>query len=228
MVCGTSKAKPVWTPILGHIVPAVCTTVPATMWRAMAGRSPDKAIFLQDTAMDMNRYEIIVASLNVQGAFPPATHLLVTEVLEAMGLPFLPFMTGYIQRWLCAIITAPGLTRWTGTSGGLPQVNADCPFLYLRVTLPRAFELAQEYQAYAPYPLRSLLVNFADDNLLTTATRHRSAANAGLPTTTDQASAILQLTTTYLDTKNPLPHRRKLVKLADAGNPPSTSGKGNP
>ena len=42
----------------------------------------------------MNPYEMIVAYLDVQGAFPHAPHRLRTEVWDAMGLPFLPFMTG--------------------------------------------------------------------------------------------------------------------------------------
>ena len=46
--------------------------------------------------------------------------------------------------------------------------------------------------------------------------------------TTEQASTILQLTTTYLDAHQLLVHPRKLVGLADVGTPPPTSGKANP
>ena len=74
-----------WTLILGRIAPAVFAHVPASMWGAMAGTSPHGAIFLQDTAVDMNPYEMIVASLDVQGAFPHAPHRLLTEVWDAMG-----------------------------------------------------------------------------------------------------------------------------------------------
>ena len=215
IVCATTEVKLVWTLILGRIAPAVFAHVPASMWGAMAGRSPHEAIFLQDTALDMNPYEMIIASLGVQGAFPHAPHRLLTEVWDAMGLPFLSFMTGYIQTRLYAVITAAGLTPWTGTDSGVPQGGAEGPFLYLLVTLPLAFELARVYPGYAPYPLRSPLINFSDDNLLTTATRHRDPENAGLPTTTEQASAILQLTTTYLDAHQLLVHPRKSVGLAD-------------
>ena len=41
----------------------------------------------------MNPYEMIVASVDVQGAFPHARHRLLTEVWDTMGLPFLFFMT---------------------------------------------------------------------------------------------------------------------------------------
>ena len=110
----------------------------------------------------------------------------------------------------------------------MTQGGAETPFLYLLVTLPLAFELARVYPGYAPYPLRSPLINFADDNLLTTATRHRDPENAGLPTTTEQASAILQLTTTYLDAHQLLVHPRKSVGLADAKTPTPHIRKGEP
>ena len=217
-----------WTLILGRIAPAVFAHLPASMWGVMAGRSPHEAIFLQDTALHMNPYEMIIASLDVQGAFPHAPHRLLTEVSDAMGLPFLSFMTGYIQTQLYAVITAAGLSPWTGTDSGVPQGGVEGPFLYLLVTLPLAFELARVYPGYAPYPLRSPLINFADDNLLTTATRHRNPENAGLPTTTEQASAILQLTTTYLDAHQLLVNPRKLVGLADARTPTPHIRKGEP
>ena len=91
-----TEVKLVWTLILGRIAPAVFAHVPASMWGAMAGSSPHEGIFLQDTALDMKPYEMIVASLDVRGAFAHAPHRLLTEVWDAMGLPFLSFMTGYI------------------------------------------------------------------------------------------------------------------------------------
>ena len=228
IVCTTTEVKLVWTLILGRIALTVFAHVPASMWGAMAGRSPHEAIFLQDTALDMNPYEMIVASLDVQGAFPHAPHWLLMEVWDAMGLPFSFFMTGYIQTRLYAVITAAGLTPWTGTDSRVPQGGTEGPFLYLLVTLPLAFELARVYPGYAPYRLRSPLINFADDNLLTTATRHRNPENAGLPTTTDQASAILQLTTTYLDAHQFLVHPRNSVGLADIRTPTPHIRKGEP
>ena len=228
IVCATTEVKLVWTLILGRIAPAVFAHVPASMWGAMAGRYPHEAIFLQDTALDMNPYEMIVASLDVQGAFPQAPHRLFTEVWDAMGLPFLSFISGYIETRLYAVITAAGLTPWTGTDSGVPQGGAEGPFLYLLLTLPLASELARVYPGNTPYPLRSRLINFADDNLLTTATRHRDPENAGLPTTTEQASAILQLTTTYLEAHQLLVHARKSVGLADARTTAPHIRKGEP
>ena len=65
IVCANTEDKLVWTFILGRIAPAVFTHVPASMWGAMAGRSPHEAIFLQDNPLDMNLYEMILASLDV-------------------------------------------------------------------------------------------------------------------------------------------------------------------
>ena len=145
-----------------------------------------------------------------------------------MGLPFLSFMTRYIQTRLYAVITAAGVTPWTSTDSGVLQGGAEGPFRYLLVTLPLAFELARVYPGYAPYPLWSPLINFADDILLTTATRHRNAENARLPTTTEQSSAILQLTTTYLDAHQLLVHCRKSVGQADTGTPIPNIREGEP
>ena len=228
IVCANTEVKLVWTLILGRVALAVFAHVPASIGGAMAGRSPHKAIFLQDPALDMNPYEMIVASLDVQGAFPHTPHWLLTEVWEAMGLPFLSLMTGYIQTPLYAVITAAGLTPWTSTDSGVPKSGAEGPFLYLLVTLPLAFELARVYPGYAPYPLPSPLINFADNNLLTTASRHRNPEKAGLPRTTKQAFAILQLKTTYLDAQQLLVHPRKSVGLADIGTPAPHIRKGEP
>ena len=137
-------------------------------------------------------------------------------------------MTGYIQSGLYAVITAAGLTPWTGTDSGVPQGGAGGPLLYLLVTLLLEFELARVYLEYAPSLLRSPLMNFADDNLLTTASLHRDPANVGLPGTTDRASAILQLTRTYVDVHHLLVHPRNSPGLANVENPAPDIRKGEP
>ena len=121
IVCATTKVKLVRTLILGRIAPAVFTHVPVSVGGPMAGRSPHRAIFLQDTALEIDPYEMINTSLDVQCAFPHRPHLLLTEVFNAMGLPFLPFMTGYVQIRLYVIIGVIGLTLWTGTERRVPK-----------------------------------------------------------------------------------------------------------
>ena len=130
IVCASTEVKLVWTLILGRIALALFAHVPASMWGAMAVRSPPEAIFLQDTELDMNPYEMIVASLDIQGAFRQARHRLLTGVWDDMGLPFLSFMNKYIQTRLYAVITAAGLTPWTGTdSRGPPRWRRGPPLL---------------------------------------------------------------------------------------------------
>ena len=94
--------------------------------------------------------------------------------------------------------------------------------------VPLPFELAGVYPGYASYPLRSPLINFENDNLLTTAGCHHDPENVGLPTTTEQASAIVQLTTTHLDVHQLLVHPRKTIGLADVATPAPHILKGKP
>ena len=227
IVCATTEVKLVWTLILGRIVPAVFAHVPASMWGAMAGRAPHEAVFLQDTALEMNPYEMIVASLDVQGAFPHAPHRLLTEVWDAIGLSFLSLMTGYTQTGLYAVITAAGLSPWTGTDSGFPQGGAENPFLYLLVTLPLAFELARVYLGYAPYLVRSHVINFADNNLLTTATATATLRTQGYQH--HRASVCCSPTHHNLPGRPPTPGApRKSVGLAYTGTPYSHIRKGEP
>ena len=142
IVTGATPISPEWANLVhplykkgdwaqpGNWRPIVCaiTEVPASMWGAMAGRYPHEAIFLQDTALDMNPYEMIIASLDVQGASPHAPHRLLTEVWDAMGLPFLSFMTGYIQTRLHPVITAAGLTSGPAQTAGSPREAPKAPF----------------------------------------------------------------------------------------------------
>ena len=116
----------------------------------MAGRSAHEATFLQDTALDMKPYEMIVASFDVEGAFIPERHPFLTGVWDVIGFPFLPFMTGYVHTRLYGVTTATGYTPWTSADSGIPQTGAEGPFLYLLVTLPLAFDVVWEYPGYTP------------------------------------------------------------------------------
>ena len=71
IVCATTEVKLVWMLILGRIAPTVFAHVPGSMWGAMAGRSPHEAIFLQDTALDMNPYEMLSPPSMSKARSPP-------------------------------------------------------------------------------------------------------------------------------------------------------------
>ena len=59
-------------------------------------------------------------------------------------------------------------------------------------------------------------------------TRHGISANAGLPTTTEQASPLLELTTTHLEAHHLLEYPGKLVRPADVRTPALHIRKGGP
>ena len=70
------------------------------------------------------------------------------------------------------IVTGVGLTPWTNTHNMSPKGAPQSPYLWLLVTLPLAPEVAHEYCAFALYPVRFLVINFANHNLLTTPTAY--------------------------------------------------------
>ena len=71
------------------------------------------------------------------------------------------------------------------------------------MTLPLALAIEQDYPAYAPYPLLSPLVGFADDTNLTVAhTPHEPHAPDPGPTVTQQANDLLDVTVSYLSRNN--------------------------
>ena len=66
------------------------------------------------------------------------------------------------------------------------------------MTLFLALAIEQDYPAYAPYPLLSPLVGFADDTNLTVAhTPHEPHAPDPGPTVTQQANDLLDVTVSY-------------------------------
>ena len=191
IVCAVTEVKIVWTISLRRIRPHLDPHIPASLWGAIRGRSPHEAIFLQDTIADMDPVDLIIASLDVKGAFPNTPWLLLEAVWKRLGLPFYNFTSGYIRTRKYTVRTGAGLTPFLEPGSGVPQGGAEGPFLYLLVTLPLALAIEQHYPAYAPYPLLSPLVGFADDTNLTVAhTPHEPHAPDPEPTVTQQANDL--------------------------------------
>ena len=88
------------------------------------------------------------------------------------------------------------------------------------MTLPLALTIEQDYPAYAPYPLLSPLVGFADDTNLTVAhTPHEPHTPEPGPTVTKQANDLLDVTISYLSRNNLIVHPTKSVAIIK-GPPP--------
>ena len=141
------EVKIVWTILLRRIRPYLDPHIPASLWGAIPGRSPHEAIFLQDTIADMDPVDLIIASLDVKGAFPNTPWLLLEAVWKHLGLPFYNFTSGYIRTRKYTVRTGAGLTPFLEPGSGVPQGGAEGPFLYLLVTLPLALAIEQDYQA---------------------------------------------------------------------------------
>ena len=80
IVCAVTEVKIIWTNLLRRIRPHLYPHIPASLWGAIPGRSPHEAIFLQDTIADMDPVDLIIASLDVKGAFPNTPWLLLEAV----------------------------------------------------------------------------------------------------------------------------------------------------
>ena len=168
-MCAVTEVKFVWTILLCRIRPHLDPNIPASFSGAILGRSPHVAIFLQDTVANVDTVDIVIASLDVRGALPNIPWLLLEAVWKRLGLPFYNFTSKYIRTRKYTVRTGAGLTPVLEPGSGVTQGGAEEPFLYLLVIFPLAFTIEQDYPAYAPYPLLSPLVNFADDTNLTVA-----------------------------------------------------------
>ena len=58
-----------WTILLRRICPHPDPHIPASLWGTIPGLSPHETILLEDTVADMDPVDLIIASLNVRGAF---------------------------------------------------------------------------------------------------------------------------------------------------------------
>ena len=151
----------------------------------------------------MDPVDHILAPLDIKGAFPNTPWLLLEAVWKRMGLPFYNFASDYIRTRKYTVRTGAGLTPFLEQGSGIPQGAVEGPFLYLRVTLPLALTIEQDDPAYAPYPLLSPLVGFADDTNLTVAhaPQEPPTPDAG-PTVTKQANDLLDVTISYFSNNN--------------------------
>ena len=177
----------------------------------------------------MDPVDLIIASLDVKGAFPNTPWLLLEAVWKRLGLPFYNFTSDYIRTRKYTVRTGAGLTPFLEPGSGVPQGGAESPFLYLLVTLPLALAIEQDYPAYAPYPLLSPLVGFADDTNLTVAhTPHDPHAPDPGPTVTQQANDLLDVTVSYLSHNNLIVHPTKSVAMIKGSATPPTLGPQGP
>ena len=209
--------------------PTWTRTYPPASGGPSQGRSPQEAIFLQDTIADMDPVDFIIASLNVKEAFQNTPWLLLEAVWKRLGLPFYNFASGYIRTRKYTIRTGAGLTPFLEPGRGIPQIGAEGPFQYLLVTLPLAHTIEQDYPAYTPYPLLFPLVGFADDTNLTVAhTQYEPHAPDPRPTVTQQANELLDVTISYLSRNNLIVHTTKSVAMIKGSATPSSLGPQGP
>ena len=141
------RSKNFWTILLRRIRPHLDTHIHASFWGAIPGRSPHEAIFLQDTIADMDPVDLIIATLDVKGAFLSTPWVLLEAVWKRLGLPFYNFASGYIRTRKYTVRTGAGLTPFLEQGSGVPKGGADGPFLNLLVTLPLALTTEQDHPA---------------------------------------------------------------------------------
>ena len=141
IVCAVTEVKIVWTVLLRRIRPHLDPHIPASLWGAIAGRFPHEVIFLQDTIANMDLVALIIASLDVKGAFPNTPLLLLEAAWKHLGLPFYNFASGYIRTRKYMVRTGAGLTPFLEPGSGVLQGGAEGPLLYLLVTLPLALTI---------------------------------------------------------------------------------------
>ena len=230
IVCAVTEVKIVWTVLLRRIRPHLDPHIPASLWGAIPGRSPHEAIVLQDTIADKDPVDLIIASLDVKGAFLNPSWLLLEAVWKRLGLPFYNFASGYIRTRKYTIRTGAGLTPFLEPGSGVPEGGAEGPLLYLLLTLPLALTIEQDYPAYAPYPLLSPLVGFADDTNLTVAhTPNKPHTPDPGPTVTQQPNDLLDVPISYHSCNNLIVDpTRSVAMIKGSATPPTLGPQGPP
>ena len=137
--CATIEVKLVWTLILGRIASAVFVHVPASMWGAMAGRSPPRGYpppghrAGHEPLRDDHRRPRCLRRIPPRAAPAP---------LRGMGCHGPP-VTIFHDQLLRDAALRRHHSRTLYPLDRHGQGGAEGPFLYLLVTLPLAFELAR-------------------------------------------------------------------------------------
>ena len=228
-VCAVTEVTIIWTILLRRIRRHLDPHISVSLWGVIPGRSPHEPIFLKDTMADMDPVDLLIASLDVKGAFPNTPWLLLAAVWKHMGLPFYNFASDYIRTRKYTVRTAAGLIPFLEPGSGIPQGGAEGPLRYLLVTVRLALTIGQDYPAYAPYPLLSRLVGFADDTNLTVthSPQERHTPDAG-PTVTQQANDLLDVTISWLSRNNLIIHPTKSVAMTKGSAKAPTLGPQGP
>ena len=69
----------------------------------------------------MDRWDLIIASLDVKGAFLNTPWLLLEAVWKRLGLPFYNFASGYIRARKYTVRTGADPTSFLEPGSGFPQ-----------------------------------------------------------------------------------------------------------
>ena len=117
----------------------------------------------------------------------------------------------------------PGARQWGPPRRSRGPLPVPPPDAHLVLTIE------QDYPAYAPYPLPSRLVNFADDTNLTVAhTPHKPHTPDPGRTVTQQANDLLDVTISYLSRNNLILHPTTSVAMIKGSATPPTLGPQGP
>ena len=97
------------------------------------------------------------------------------------------------------------------------------------MTLLLALTIEQDYPAYAPYPLFTPLVGFADDtNLMVADTPQEPHTPQPGPTVTQEANDLLDVTISYLSCNDLIVHPTKSVAMIKGSATAPTLGPQGP